>query len=149
MRRSIIYAGIAAGVLTLFTTGSVVAAHQRASKIESFKTRLADLTFCKTAYEILASKPHYQARFARDPGVKNQLLRSSDLMNSKKEHLDLLISQTLDQAYKLPLDSSELASLVDEIVWDAESDAVKEAVMIEEPILFLDHVNDRCGQYIS
>ena len=147
MRRAFLLAGIAAGAVALFTTGQVVASSQRSTKIETFKTRLADLTFCRTGFEIMSSRPHYMARFVDDAAAKAELLKFSDEMNSKKEQLDGLIADTIKEARDLPLDSEERNALIEKTRWDAELDAVHTTGWVEEPKSFLDHINERCEPY--
>lgn len=149
MRRAFLLAGIAAGAVALFTTVSVTAAYRQATQIESFKTKLADLTFCRTGYDIASSRPHYIARFTADPQEKSDLLELSEVLNSRKEQLDKLIADHLKEAKDLPLDAHERHTLVEQTKWEAELEAVHTAGWVEEPEAFLDHLLERCEPYIT
>ena len=149
MRRAFLFAGIAAGAVALFTTGSVVAASVRTSRIETFKNKLADLQFCRTGYEIASSRPHYIARFVGNAEAKADLLEFSDEMNTLKEQVDVLIAEHIRDAKDLHLDSEERNALIEKTKWDAELDAVHTAGWVEEPEVFLDHLNERCEQYLN
>lgn len=150
MRRAFLFAGIAAGAVALFTTGSmVVAAGSRQTRIETFKTRLADLTFARTGFEIMSSRPHYVARFVTNPEAKADLLEFSDEMNAKKDQLDVLIAETIKEAKDLPLDSEDRVALIEKTRWDAEVEAVQTAGWIEEPEDFLDHINELADPYLN
>lgn len=150
MRRAFLLAGIAAGAVALFTTGSLVAANARSTnRIETFKTRLADLTFARTGFEIMSSRPHYMARFVENAAVKADLLEISDQMDAKKEQLDILIAETIKEARDLPLDSAERTALIEKTKWDAEVDAVHTAGWVEEPEAFLDHINELADPYLN
>lgn len=150
MRRAFLLAGIAAGAIALFTTGSMVAANARsASRIETFKVKLADLTFARTGFEIMSSRPHYMARFVENAEAKADLLELSSEMNSRKEQLDVLIAETIKEARDLPLDTNERNALIEKTCWDAEVDAVHVAGWVEEPEVFLDHINEIAEPYLN
>lgn len=149
MRRAFLLAGIAAGAVALFTTGQVVAANSRANQIQTFKTKLADLTFCRTGFEIMSSRPHFMAQFVRNPEAKADLLEYSDELNAKKDQLDVLIAQTIKEARDLPLDANERFALIEKTKWDAELDAVHTAGWVEEPVAFLDHITELSEPYLN
>lgn len=148
MRRSFLLASIAAGAVALFTSGTVAVATSRAIKIETFKTKLAELAFCKTGYEIASSHPHYAARFA-NAKAKSVLIKESDQLNAKKEQLELLIEEHIKEAEDLHLNEQERQTLIDSTTSDAEMDAVKVALELEEPATFLDHINELCEPYLT
>jgi hypothetical protein len=148
MRRSYLIASLA-GAIALFTTGSLVVVSNRASKIESFKTKLSELTFCKTAYEIASSHPSYISRFVEDERTKEELLKESELLNSKKEKIDLLIDQHIKEAAELPLDDISVRTLIDKTTWDAELEAVQAAGWVEEHEAFLDQIDEICKPYFK
>lgn len=149
MRRSFLFASIAAGAIALFTTGSVVVATNRATKIETFKSKLADLTFCRTAFEIASSHPSYITRFIDDEKTKEELIEESDALDSKKAQIDILIIEHIEEARDLPLDESERVALIEKVTWDAELEAVQAAGWVEKPEAFLDHINEICEPYLS
>jgi hypothetical protein len=149
MRRAFLLAGIAAGAVALFTTVSVTVSARQASQIQTFKTKLADLTFCRTGYDIASSRPHYIARFTEDAQEKADLIELSDVLLERKEQLDQLISDHLKEAKDLPLDAYERSLLVEKTTWEAELDAVHTAGWVQEPEAFLDHLLERCEPYIN
>ena len=148
MRRSFLLASIAAGAVALFTSVTVAVATSRAIKIESFKSKLADLAFCKTGYEIASSHPHYAARFA-DTKAKALLIEESDQLNAKKEQLEILIEEHIKEAEDLHLNEQERQTLIDSTTTDAEMDAVEAALELEEPETFLDYINELCEPYLT
>jgi len=148
MRRALLFAGIAAGAVALFTTISYTHTQQkRVDSVIAFKTKLADLTFCRTGYDIASSLPHYKSRFAESFSERIDLLKQSDELAARKDHLDRLLTSHIAKAKDLPV--VDHIALVKEIQWQAELDAVKTAGWVEEPEDFLDHLETRCEQYIK
>jgi hypothetical protein len=146
MRRSILLGGIAIGSLLLFTTSAL---YVQGDKVENFKTKLADLTFCKTAFDIAQSRPHYLASQTTDPKQKQILIKLSDELFAKKAKIEKLLAAHMKKADKLPLDADDTMELVDSTVWQAELEAVQIAKAAEEPEDFLSHLSERCDPYVN
>jgi len=148
MRRALLLAGIAAGAVALFTTVSYTYyQNQQTHSVVAFKTKLADLTYCRTGYDIASSMPHYQSRFAESSAEKIDLLKKSDELLARKDHLDRLLDQHIAKAKDLPV--FDPATLVKEVQWKAELAVVNTAGWVEEPKDFLDHLDLRCEPYIN
>lgn len=149
MRRAYLLASIAAGAVALFTTVQVTAAVRQDRKIETFKHRLADLTFCRTGFEIASSRPHYMARFAKNPEVKAELIHESDVLEAKKDQMDQLISDHIKEGDDLDLDTTELTLFIEMIQREAEQKAVHVAGWVEKPEVFLDHITEVSDNYLN
>lgn len=149
MRRAFLLVGIAASATALFTTVSY--ATDRRSKtvaVREYKEKLADLTFCRTGYEIASSKTHFLAG-AEQGEYKEALLEMSDDMRIKQRELDRLISEHLAEAKDLPMEAEDRALMLEKVQWDAEVEAVQTAGWVEEPDDFLDHIEERCQPYLN
>lgn len=149
MRRAILLAGIATGFTALFTTVTYAhAQRQKTAVVREYKTKLADLAFCRTGYEIAASRSHYIAGTSAG-GYREAFLEYSDELDAKRKELDSMISDHLKEANELPLDAADRAMMLEKVQWDAEVEAVQIAGMVEEPDDFLDHLEERCSPYIN
>lgn len=149
MRRAFLLASIAAGAVALFTTVQVTAAARQDRRIESFKSKLSDLTFCRTGFEIASSRPHYMARFAKNPETKAELLQESDALEAKRGQMDQLISDHIKEADDLDLDTTELTLFIEMIQREAELKAVHVAGWVEKPEVFLDHITELSEPYLT
>jgi hypothetical protein len=149
MRRAILLAGITTGIAALFTTVSYAQTQrQKTVAVREFKAKLADLTFCRTGYEIAASRSHYIAGTAAG-GYREAFLEYSDELEAKRKELDSMIAEHLREAKDLPMDATDRTLMIEKVQWDAEVEAVQIAGWVEEPDEFLDHLEERCQPYIT
>jgi len=147
MTRFYLLAGIAAAAL--FTSGSMVVSNNRSNKIDEFKSKLSDLAFCRTAFEIASSHPSYASRFVSTKEAKEKLIAESNTFDAKRLQIESLISEHLESANDLPLDPKKRLELIEKVIWDADLQAVQETGWVEEPEKFLDRIDEICQSYIK